>query len=122
MSIIIHPDPVPLRVDESGTIRVGQSRITLDVLLDYSRQGASPEQLASPQYFPTLNLSDVHGALAYYHRHRAELDEYLRQRQEEADRLQKEIETANAPFLAQMKARLEITRIQKDVAHASPAE
>ena len=42
MSIIIHPDPVPLRVDESGTIRVGQSRITLDVLLDYSRQGASP--------------------------------------------------------------------------------
>jgi uncharacterized protein (DUF433 family) len=122
MSIIIHPDPVPLRVDESGTIRVGQSRITLDVLLDYFQQGASPEQLASAEYFPTLSLSDVHGALAYYHRHKAELDDYLRQRQVEADRLQKEIETANAPFLSQMKARLDAARTQRNAAHASPAE
>ena len=32
MTIIIHPAPVPLRVDETGTIRVGSTRITLDVL------------------------------------------------------------------------------------------
>jgi uncharacterized protein (DUF433 family) len=121
MSIIIHSDPVPLRADESGTIRVGQSRITLDVLLDYYQQGVSPEQLASAEYFSTLSLSDVHGALAYYHRHKAELDEYLRQRREEADRLQQEIEAANAPFLAQMKARLEETRARKDGDPASPA-
>jgi uncharacterized protein (DUF433 family) len=122
MSIIIQPDPVPLRVDEGGTIRVGQSRITLDVLLGYSRQGVSPEQLASEDYFPTLSLSDVYGALAYYHRHKAELDGYLRRREEEAGRLQKEIETADAPFLAQMRARLERRRAQEEAAHDSPAE
>jgi uncharacterized protein (DUF433 family) len=122
MSISIHADPVPLRVDESGSIRVGQSRITLDVLLDYYQQGVSPEQLASADYFSTLSLSDVYGALAYYYRHKVELDEYLRQRREEADRLQQEIETANAPFLAKMKARLEETRARKDAGHASPVE
>ena len=37
MSLILHADPLPLWVDESGTIRVGQSRVTLDVLLRYWR-------------------------------------------------------------------------------------
>ena len=40
VTVTLHTDPVPLRVDETGTIRVGSSRITLDVLLaDYGRQG-----------------------------------------------------------------------------------
>ena len=39
MTVTLHADPVPLRVDETGTIRVGSSRVTLDVLLEYWRLG-----------------------------------------------------------------------------------
>jgi uncharacterized protein (DUF433 family) len=102
---VIHGDPVPLRVDESGTIRVGNTRITLDVLLGYLLSGVTPEQVVSDEWYPTLSLADVHGVLAYYYRHRTELDEYLRCRREEADRRQNEIEEAQ-PNFAEVKARL----------------
>jgi len=113
MSISLHTEPPPLRVDETGTIRVGQTRITLDVLLDYYEQGVRPEQLAG-EYFSILTLAEVLGALAYYYRHKPELDEYLRLREEAADKLQREIEAANAPFRAEMKARFEALRAQRN--------
>src|SRR5208337_481899 len=90
MTIILHADPVPLHVDDSGTIRVGLSRVTLDVLLRYTRMGMKPEEIA--RGLDTLTLAEVHGALAYYFRHQAEMDEYLRQREEEAEQLRQQIE------------------------------
>jgi hypothetical protein len=39
MTITLHADPVPLRVDDTGAIRVGQSRVTLDVLLQSGAWG-----------------------------------------------------------------------------------
>jgi uncharacterized protein (DUF433 family) len=118
MSILIHPDPVPLRVDEAGTIRVADTRITLDVLLGYLLQGVTPEQLISQEWYPMLSRADVHGVLAYYYRHQAELDDYLRQRREEADRRQKEIE-ATQPSYAEVKARL---LARRNAGHAPPAD
>jgi len=115
---VIHCDPVPLRVDETGTIRVGNTRITLDVLLGYLLSGVKPEQVVSEEWYPTLSLADVHGVLAYYYRHRTELDEYLRCRREEADRRQNEIE-ATQPNFAEVKARLLAGR---NATHAPPAE
>jgi uncharacterized protein (DUF433 family) len=112
MTITLHADPVPLRVDETGTIRVGQSRVTLDVLLQYWRLGMKPEDMA--RGLDTLTLADVHGALAYYFRHEAEIDEYLRRREEEAEKLRQEIEAANASRLAPLKARLDALRAQGD--------
>ena len=109
MSITLHADPVPLRVDGSGAIRVGQSRVTLDVLLQYWRRGMKPEKIA--RGLDTLTLADVHGALAYYFRHEAELDNYLRQREAEAEALRHEIEAANASRLAPLKARLDTVRV-----------
>jgi uncharacterized protein (DUF433 family) len=116
MSIIIHQDPVPLRVDEEGTVRVGNTRITLDVLLADTRRGLTPEQIV--QELDTLTLADVHGALAYYYRHRGELDEYLQRRAEEAIQRQREIEAAQ-PTFAQVKARLLARRTGSN---ASPSE
>ncbi len=115
---IISPDPVPLRVDETGTIRVGNTRITLDVLLGYLLGGVSPEQVVSEAWYPALSLADVYGALAYYYRHQAELDDYLRHRREEADQRQKEIE-ATQPTFAEVKARV---LARRGAAHAPPAE
>jgi uncharacterized protein (DUF433 family) len=95
---------VPLRVDDTGAIRVGQSRVTLDVMLQYWRLGMKPEEIA--QGLDTLTLADVHGALAYYFRHQTEIDDYLRRREEEAEQLRQQIEAVNASRLTALKARL----------------
>ena len=47
MSIAIQADPVPLKIDEDGTIRVGGTRMTLDLIIAEHRAGASPEQIAA---------------------------------------------------------------------------
>jgi uncharacterized protein (DUF433 family) len=116
MSITIHADPVPLRVDETGTLRVGNTRITLDVFLADHRKGMTPEQMV--EQLDTLTLPDVYGALAYYYRHQEELDEYLKRRREEADRARQRLEAAG-PTAAEVKARL---LAKKGSAHASSAE
>ncbi len=45
-TINLHTDPVPLHVDDTGAILVGQSRVTIDVLLQYWRRGMNPDEIA----------------------------------------------------------------------------
>ncbi len=120
MTLTLHADPLPLRVDDSGAIRVGQSRVSLDVLLQYWRMGMKPEEIA--RGLDTLTLADVHGALAYYFRHQAEMDTYLRQREEEAEQLRQQINAANAGRLTPLKARLDAVRAQGNGDDASPTD
>jgi uncharacterized protein (DUF433 family) len=115
---VIHTHPIPLRMDETGTIRVGNTRITLDVLLSYLLAGVKPEEIVADEWYPMLSLADVHGVLAYYYRHQTELDEYLKSRKEEADRKQNEIE-ATQPRFAEVKARL---LARRNGSHAPPVE
>ena len=103
MPLAIHQDPVPLRVDEEGTIRVGNTRITLDVLVGDDRRGMTPKQIV--EQLDSLTVADVYGALAYYHRHKDELDAYLQDRAEDSARRQREIE-ATQPTFDQIKSRL----------------
>ncbi len=91
MTLSIQADPVPLRMDEAGAIRVGNSRLTLDVLIEEYEGGASPEAMA--QAFDTLDLADIYAALAYYHRHREEVTAYLRRREAAAGEIRQKIET-----------------------------
>ena len=53
---------VPLRLDAQGTIRVGQSRVTLDTVIGAFHQGASPEAIA--RQFPAVTLAELHRASA----------------------------------------------------------
>jgi uncharacterized protein (DUF433 family) len=115
MSISLHADPVPLRVDETGTIRVGSSRITLDVLLADYRSGMSPEEIV--RQLDTLDLADVFAAIAYYHRHRVEVDQYLGRREAEAEALRRAIE-AGQPDRAELRARLSARVAQRNGGHA----
>lgn len=43
-----------------------------DVAIWHERRGYSPDEIL--QLFPGLKLADVHGALAYYFDHQAEMD------------------------------------------------
>ena len=120
MSVTLHADPLPLRIDDTGAIRVGPSRVTLDVLVQYWRLGMSPEEIA--RGLDALNLADIHGAISYYLRHQSELDEYLSRRENEAVALQREIESANPQGLASLKARVDAVRAKGNGGHAASAD
>ena len=44
MTLLIEANPVPLRADPDGTIRVVGTRLTLDTIVAAHRDGASPER------------------------------------------------------------------------------
>src|SRR5437867_9781432 len=103
MALTIQTDPIPLRVDEHGVIRVGDTQVLLDIVLREFNNGAEPEAIAHG--FPTLNLADVYGVIAYFLRHRKELDDYLHARRQEAEKLRQEIE-AKQPSRVELRAKL----------------
>jgi uncharacterized protein (DUF433 family) len=80
----------PLRVDEAGAIRVGKSRISLDLVVGQYENGVTPEDMV--RAYDTLVLADVHAVIAYYLRHRDEVRAYLRKRTAEAAALRSKIE------------------------------
>ena len=94
--LTITTDPLSLRIDEDGeTVRVGSSRVTLDILICAFNQGRSPEEIVSS--FPTLDCPDVYAVIGHYLRHRAEVDAYLEQRQREAEAFWEQMEALFPP-------------------------
>jgi uncharacterized protein (DUF433 family) len=88
----LHADPLPLRVEPDGTIRVGDSRVTLDIVISDYEHGASAETIAYS--YDTLRLADVHAVLAYYLNHRADVAAYLDRRRQQAEEIRKKVEAA----------------------------
>jgi uncharacterized protein (DUF433 family) len=88
--LLLHTDPLPLRVDEGGAVRVGNSRISLDLIVEQYENGMTPEEMV--RAYDTLVLADVHAVIAYYLRHCDEVRAYVKQRVEEADALRAKIE------------------------------
>ena len=82
---------VPLVRTEDGTIRLKNSRLTLDSVLHEYKQGATAEQIADS--FPPVSLADIHAVIAYYLTHRAEIEEYLREQERQSDEVQQRIES-----------------------------
>lgn len=87
MTLAIAPDPIPVAVDANGVARVGGTRVTLDLVVRAFKLGAPPDEIA--RSYDVLSLADVYGAIAYYLRHTAEVDEYLHRRHAEADELRR---------------------------------
>jgi len=82
-------DPLPLSRDSQGVVRVGGTRVSLDSLLHLYRQGATAEEIATS--FPDVELPDIYTAIAYYLRHREEVDRYVESRRREAQKMEHEI-------------------------------
>lgn len=83
-------DPVPLRVDGLGVIRVGSSRVPIDTVVHVFLDGISAEEIVDR--YPTLELADVYSTIAYYLRHREEVDAYLRERERHAEEMRAQVE------------------------------
>jgi len=90
MSITIEADPVPLRTDADGVVRIGGTRVTLDVVIEAFKEGATAEGICCR--YPTVDLADVYAAIGYYLRRRDDVEEYLREGRRQAEGIQKEIE------------------------------
>lgn len=85
----------PLRLDEGGVVRVGKSRVSLELVVEQYENGMTPEGMV--RAYDSLELADIYAAIAYYLRHRDEVDAYLRRREEEAETLRAKIETKRPP-------------------------
>src|SRR5688572_8480468 len=95
MGLVVAAEPVPLRLDPGGTVRVGQPRVTLDTVVATFEAGASAEEIALR--FPVLDLADVYAVIAVYLRHQQEVQEYFRERQRVADEVRQKIEARDSP-------------------------
>ena len=98
---------VPLSIASDGTIRVAETRVSLDSVLHHYDQGATAEEIA--MRFPALRLADIHSCLGYYLNHQDELDDYVTQRRLAANELQRRItaEPAQLRGIRQMRERIQ---------------
>jgi uncharacterized protein (DUF433 family) len=90
MAIIIQPEAPPLRQDASGALRIGSSRVLIELVIRAFQDGATPEAIA--QRYPTAPLADIYAVIAYYLRHRQELEAYLAEREQRAQEVRQRIE------------------------------
>jgi uncharacterized protein (DUF433 family) len=86
----LRAEPPPLRLDDGGAVRVGTSRVSLDLVVEQYENGMTPEDMV--RAYDTLELADVHAVVAYYLRHGEEVRAYLKRRQAEAEVLRGKIE------------------------------
>jgi uncharacterized protein (DUF433 family) len=95
MILPLEHDPLPLKEDEDGTIRVGGTRVTLETVVQAFKRGASAEDIV--EAYPSLHLADVYAVISHYLRHRSKVDEYLRQQEREAEEVWREMEARFDP-------------------------
>src|ERR1019366_3034933 len=103
MSMLIHAVEVPLFDDGNGGLRVTGTRVLLERIVHAFEDGATPEGIV--QSYDTLQLADVYAVLTWYLRHKADVNDYLNKRSDEAKAIQQTIE-AKQPDRAELRARL----------------
>jgi uncharacterized protein (DUF433 family) len=94
VALVITDQPIPLRADTKGLIRIGQTSVNLDLVVASFQQGASAEEIV--QAWPTLDLGDVYAVLAFYLHNQAAVDSYLLE-QQEAEAIRQQITTRQHP-------------------------
>jgi len=75
---------VPLTADRDGALFVSGTRVSLHSVVSMFEGGASAEEIAHE--YDSLDLADVYAVIAYYLRHKPEIDTQLA----EEDRRSKE--------------------------------
>ncbi|MFN6515583.1 MAG: DUF433 domain-containing protein [Nostoc sp. CreGUA01] len=96
MSLILDRETPPLREDATGAIRVGNSRVLLEVVIRAFQDGASPESIV--QRYSTLSLSDVYSTIGYYLRHQNAVGNYLNHREQLAKSLEQCLSNVQPDF------------------------
>ena len=94
-TFLIETEPIPLEADADGVVRVGGTRVTLDTVVAAFREGATAEEIV--YQYPSLNLADVYSVIGYYLQRRADVEAYLRRRQQQRDEVRERNEARFDP-------------------------
>ncbi len=111
MTLTITDLPVPLRSDAGGVLRVGNTRVGLDLVIAAFRDGAGAEEIV--QQWPTLDLADVCAVISFYLYNQADVDAYLAAHQRAAEEIRASIEATQRPD--PLRARLRDLRARSGV-------
>lgn len=103
MSLALEHETPPLYADETGAIRVGSSRVLLEVVIRAFQDGASPESIV--HRYSTVSLSDVYNTIGYYLRHQDAVEDYLAQREQLTESVQQRLSNMQ-PDLTLIRSRL----------------
>ena len=107
--LLIAAGPVPLEADVDGVLRIGGTRVTLDVVVAAFSEGASAEEIV--YQYPSLSLADVYAVIAYYLQRRAKVKAYLSRRRAQATAIQSQNEARFSPH--GIRERLLARRVEK---------
>ena len=103
MKLSIEPGTAPLTTGQDSVVRIGKSRVTLDTVVYAFNDGANAEEIL--ERYPSLQLANIYSVIAYYLRHRADVEAYLAEREQRAQEVRQRIETQQGD-LAELRGRL----------------
>ncbi len=82
---------LPLVTDPNGTVRVGETRVTLDSVLEAFKNGATCEEIVLQ--FPVLDMSDVYLVIGFYLKNRETVEKYLSTQHLDAAQVRQKVES-----------------------------
>lgn len=103
MNLILECECPPFREDQSGAVRIGNSRVLLELVIHAFQDGTSPEAIM--QRYSTLSLSEIYTTIGYYLRHSQEIENYLNQRDQLAESVRHKLSDIQ-PDLSSIRTRL----------------
>ena len=83
---------LPLTQWEDGSIRVGDTRLLVDMVIYAHKRGLCPEEIFQSFASSSYSVADIYTVIAYYLSHRNEIDQYLANRESESEALWNKIE------------------------------
>lgn len=107
MAFVAQAEAPPLREEADGALRIGQTRVLLELVIHAFQRGESPETIV--ESYPSLVLADVYSVIGYYLHHPDTIAEYLQLRERQAEEIRQLIE-ATQPKLTDLRARIEARR------------
>ena len=83
---------VPLALWEDGTIRVKNTRLLIDMIVNAHNRGECPEEIFDAFPSEVYTVADIYAVIAYYLAHKIEIYKHLADREREAEAVWKKIE------------------------------
>src|SRR5262245_50203203 len=107
MPFTVQAEAPPIREDADGALRVGDTRVLLELVIRAFQDGATPEAIV--QRYSTLALPDVYAVITNYLRHRSEIEAYLAQREQKGEEVRQKLQKQQGD-LSEIRARLQARR------------
>lgn len=85
---------VPLTLWKDGSIRVKGTRLPIDRIVYAYKTGECPEEIYDSFPSDAYTVADIYLIIAYYLTHKTKIDKYISNREKEAEKIRKEIESS----------------------------